>query len=87
MKLRKPTLSLGHIRIPHPDRVLHANLPHQHTIHPSKAELDKLDALVSQVFCERDVDPLNKVAESGYLALDARLGVDVVVLDAVEEFC
>jgi hypothetical protein len=73
------------IRVPHPDCILDADLAHQEAVHPSETELDKVDLLVLQVLGEVRVDARRQVPQRGHLSLDARLGHDVVVLDAVQQ--
>lgn len=41
------------IRVPHPDRILHAQLAHQQAVHPSECKLHKLDILRLEVLCQR----------------------------------
>ena len=40
------------IRVPHSDRVLHAYLPHEQTVHPSERKLHELDVLRLQMRSE-----------------------------------
>jgi len=35
-----------HVRIPHPNRVLDTEFPHEHAVHPPEAELYELNALI-----------------------------------------
>lgn len=85
MKLGKPLL-LGHIRVPHPDRAVNADFPHEEAIHPTEGELHKLDSLILEMLRETGVDSHCQVSKCADLADNARLGEDVVVLDAIEEF-
>ena len=74
-----------HIRVPHADRVLDAQLAHEHAVHPPEAKLYKLDAILHQVRRERLVYSRDQLAERRNLPLDAGLRVDVVVLDPVQQ--
>ena len=40
------------VRVPHPDRVLDANLAHEETVHPPEGELHELYVLRIQVCCQ-----------------------------------
>ena len=44
------------ICIPHPDRVLHAYLAHEQTVHPSERELHELDVLSLEMRGKRRYD-------------------------------
>ncbi|KAI3475783.1 hypothetical protein L1887_62780 [Cichorium endivia] len=77
--------SLGEIGVPHADDVAHAHLAHEQAVHPSEGELHVLDALVVQVGMQRRIDACDQLAQETYLTLDAWLGKDVVVLDAIEQ--
>jgi len=71
------------IGIPHPHRVLHANLAHQQAVHPPERELHKLDALRGEVLRERRVDARDELRHALYAALDTWLCRDVILWDLV----
>lgn len=81
-KKERRTYEVG---VPHADNVLDAYFTHEEAVHPAKAELDELDALVLEVLGEGGVDAGGEIAQRADLALDAGLCDNVVVLDAVEE--
>ena len=69
--------------IPHPDRVLYADLSHKQTIHPTEAELHIFDAFILKVLGKTCVYPGCQITELAHLPVYARLGIYVVVLNAV----
>jgi len=47
--------------VPHPDRVLDADLAHQKAVHPPETELDELHALGLHVLCQRSIDARGEI--------------------------
>ena len=84
MEIRKP-LFFREISIPHPNRILNRDLPHQQTIHPPEAKLHEFHTLSFQMFRQPDINPGREVAQSVDLTHDTRLSKDVIILNAVQQ--
>lgn len=85
VEIREPLL-LRQIRIPHPDDAADGELAHEQAVDPAEAKLHELDPFTLEVFRQPGIDARGEVLEGAHLPHDSRLGEDVVVLDAVEEF-
>jgi len=83
----QPSLGFTYkVSIPHPDNILYAELSHEEAVHPPERELDKLDALILEVGRQRRIDPRAERLHPRHLALNTRLGEDVVVLNPIQQF-
>jgi hypothetical protein len=71
--------------VPHPDSILYTYLPHQQTVHPPEAELHIFNAFILEVLGKTCVYPGCKITQSAHLPVDPRLGIYVVILNAIQQ--
>jgi hypothetical protein len=76
-----------HVRIPHANRISYAHFPHEQTVHPPETKLHEFHTLLFQMIGQGRVNALRQIPQCSNLSVNSRLGVDIIVLDAVKQFC
>jgi hypothetical protein len=76
-----------HVRIPHANRISYVHFPHEQAIHPPETELHKLHTLLFQMIGQGRVNALRQIPQRLDLSVNSGLSINVIILDAVEQFC